>query len=697
MKLSDAITVLRGLNKNQKKALEIMNIKSVHDLLFHFPFRYDDYSACVTLAQLEPDIDVTVLARVEKISTRRGFRRRRLNITEATLSDETRTIKATWFNQPYLTKYLQVGETYRFAGKLLKTKYGLRFQNPIYESAVAGAKTLNPFMPVYPLSSGLTQFVLRKLIRQVVSVAEQLVDHLPEEIRSDLGLFTLPKALLAIHFPKTVAMYEAARRRLAFDELLKVQLAMGKLRCYRQKRQAPRLPFSEKEVRSFVRSLPFKLTNDQRRAAWEIIRDMKTGRPMNRLLDGDVGSGKTAVAAVAAVNVVTAGYQTALMAPTEILASQHYHTLCGQLGRFKSKIALWTNSYHRCFSSGRDNELRGKTERERLRKLIARGRIGLVIGTQALVESDLTFKSLALVVIDEQHRFGVRTRHLLCAKGAQAGLEPHLLSMTATPIPRSLALTVYGDLDLSILKEKPRGRAKIITQVFAPRVRQQAYEAARKELDAGRQVFVVCPLIDRSDMLGVTAVTEEFERLRGEVFPEYKMSMLHGRLSAKEKEGIMQAFKNGTCQILVSTTVVEVGVDVPNATVMCVEGAERFGLAQLHQLRGRVGRGEQQSYCYLLPTTYGPTTRERLKAMIATDDGFVLAEKDLRLRGPGDLLGEEQSGYFSALRLASTADVELIRSARETAQKLLAADQELQRWPRLLEFIGATTEMAHLE
>ncbi|MBU1916095.1 ATP-dependent DNA helicase RecG [Patescibacteria group bacterium] len=697
MDLTTPITALSGLNRQHKAALEFMGLKTFRDLLFHYPFRYDDYSTRITLSQVEPGTEVTLIAQVTNITSRKGFRRRRLNITEATLSDETGTIKATWFNQPYLTKYLQVGETYRFAGKLLQTKYGLRLQNPIYGRELAEMSTVNPFMPVYPSSSGLSQFVLRRLIKQVLPLAADLAEHLPVNILDDFDLLGLSDALHSIHFPAIEQEYLTARRRLAFDELLRLQLSIGQMRQYRLNRLASVVSFDEKKVRSFVRSLPFELTDDQRRAAWEIIRDMEKGVPMNRLLDGDVGSGKTAVAAVAAANVAAAGYQTALMAPTEILALQHYHTLCEQYGSRGPKIVLWTSAYRRSWSSGKDVEHKGQADIERLRRSIAQGRVGLVIGTHALVEREVTFKSLALVVIDEQHRFGVRTRRLLCQKGVAEGLEPHLLSMTATPIPRSLALTVYGDLDLSLLKEKPKGRQNIITKVVSARGKKQAYEAIRKELVAGRQVFVVCPLIDKSDMLGVTSVTEEFERLHIEVFPEYKMAMLHGRLTAKEKEATMQSFKDGICQILVSTSVIEVGVDVPNATVMCVEGADRFGLAQLHQFRGRVGRGVHQSYCYLFPVTYGSAVRERLRAMEATDDGFALAEKDLRLRGPGDLLGEEQSGYFSALRLASMADLGLVRDARTVAQRLLAEDPDLSQHSALREFVGTAVCAAHLE
>ncbi|MFH1046966.1 MAG: ATP-dependent DNA helicase RecG [Patescibacteria group bacterium] len=698
MSLQASVTTISGLNRNHRAALVSMGIETVRDLLFHYPFRYDNFSARATLAQIVPGNEVTVVAQVDKISSRAAFGRRRLNITEATLKDSTGTAKAIWFNQPYLAKYIRAGETYRFAGKFLSTKFGPRLSNPIYGSDSGNALTVNPFMPVYPLSAGITQYILRRIIRQCVPLAQDIADHLPESVLDDLGFLALSEALRSIHFPQTEAEYLAAQRRLAFDELLRIQLAMGQTRKYRENRRAPTIPFDEPQVKSFVQSLPFTLTGDQKRAAYAAILDMEKGVPMNRLLDGDVGSGKTAVAAVVAMNVACAGRQTAIMAPTEILAYQHYKTLCAQFGRRGPKVVLWTNAYRRSWSAGRDTEHRGKAELAKLEQLVASGRATVVVGTHALVEKGVRFKSLALAVIDEQHRFGVRTRRLLCEKGADGVmLEPHLLSMTATPIPRSLALTMYGDLDLSVLKEKPGGRKRIITKVVAPRSKQKAYEEIRRELDAGRQAFVVCPLIDQSDMLGVTSVTEEFTKLKSEVFPEYQMAMLHGRLPAKEKEAIMQSFKDGACQILVATSVIEVGVDVPNATVMCVEGADRFGLAQLHQFRGRVGRAEHQSYCFLFPAAYGTTVRERLGAMEATDDGFRLAEKDLQMRGPGDLLGDQQSGQFPELRLASVADLELVREAREVAAKLLEEDPELQRQPLLRAFVGDSVREAHLE
>ncbi|OIO51663.1 MAG: ATP-dependent DNA helicase RecG [Parcubacteria group bacterium CG1_02_58_44] len=700
MKLSDPISSLRGTNSKQRAVLEVMGLTTVRDLIFHFPFRYEDFSVRIPLSQVEAGMEVTVVAKVERLASRHAFRRR-LSLTEAFLSDGQGTITAVWFNQPYLSKYVRAGETYRFAGKAVQTKYGLRLQNPVYgreslgEAAMTGP--VSPFLPVYPSSAGLTQFVLRKLIRNCLSAVVDLRDHLPEGVIDGYGLMSLSDALRSVHFPEVIGDQTAARRRLAFDELLRIQLAMGRTRRYRESRRAQAVTFGREAVLGFVEGLPFKLTDDQRRAAWEVIRDMEKDMPMNRLLDGDVGSGKTAVAALAAMNAAAAGHQTAIMAPTEILALQHYRTLSAMYAAGGLKVALWTNSYHRSFADGEDRERRGKAESMALLSEIASGEVDVVVGTQALVEPSVSFASLMLVVVDEQHRFGVRIRQLLCDKGSADGLEPHLLTMTATPIPRSLALAVYGDLDLSVIREKPGGRQPIKTKVVSPRGRQAAYGAVRRELEAGRQAFVVCPLIDSSDMLGVTSVTEEHDRLVGEVFPDYEIGQLHGRLPAAEKEEMMRRFRSGEIKVLVATSVIEVGVDVPNATVMCVEGADRFGLAQLHQFRGRVGRGEHQSYCFLFPANYGTAVRERLSAMEATDDGFVLAEKDLALRGPGDLLGVEQSGQLSELKFASVADMDLVRDTRVAAQSILEDDPELDNHPVLREFIGESVREAHLE
>ncbi|HTK04789.1 MAG TPA: ATP-dependent DNA helicase RecG, partial [Candidatus Eisenbacteria bacterium] len=603
---------------------------------------------------------------------------------------------AIWFNQPYLANSLKEGEEYRFAGKAVKTKFGLRLANPLYEPLGGGRGLVRPLMPVYSLPAGVSQFVMRKLVAACKGAIEGVIDPLPQALRKTNDLVGKVEAVRGAHFPETLEQRDAARRRLAFDEVLALQLAIGRTKRLRRSKKAVPVPFDEEGTKAFVRSLPFTLTDDQRKAAWAALKDMAGDTPMHRLLDGDVGSGKTAVAAIAMVNAARAGLQSALMAPTEILARQHFETFKRFFAGQGLTIALWTNAYRRSATGGKEIDCATKKDAENLRNAIAAGEADAIIGTHALVEEKLRFSSLAFAAIDEQHRFGVRTRQLLCTKSGMPGSEPHLLSMTATPIPRSLALTAFGDLDLSILREKPKGRQDIATRVLGPRIKHEAYARIRDEVAAGRQAFVICPLIDPSDALGIESVTEAFKRLKKEEFPDATMGMLHGKLTSDEKESVMRDFAEGTTSILVSTSVVEVGVDVPNATVMCIEGAERFGLSQLHQFRGRVGRGEHRSSCFLLPSFSSPATDERLSAMTTHADGFTLAEKDLALRGPGDMLGVAQSGH-PALRMASLADLDLIAAARDAATSLLDADPELVRHKELRAYLAEEIEDAHLE
>jgi ATP-dependent DNA helicase RecG len=468
------------------------------------------------------------------------------------------------------------------------------------------------------------------------------------------------------------------------------------LRRLREARPAPVVPFDENATKSFTATLPFKLTDDQKVASMQVIKDLGSGRQMHRLLDGDVGSGKTLVAAIAMLNAARAGFQCALMAPTEILASQHYATLSRLLAGQSVGVALWTNSFKRS-SHGQSEVVAGnKREATLLSDTIAAGGVKIIVGTHALVEESMRFNALALAVVDEQHRFGVRIRQLLTGKSGLSGLEPHLLSMTATPIPRSLALAAFGDVDLSVLKQKPIGRQPILTRLIAKKDRAAAYAKVRAEIAAGRQAFVVCPLIDPSDVLGIASVTDEIEKLRSGELAGIPLGMMHGKLSSAEKEKAMADFLEKRTMVLVSTSVVEVGVDVPNATVMCIEGAERFGLAQLHQFRGRVGRSGHGSFCYLLPTSMSPGVKTRLGAVVKYDDGFSLAEKDLEMRGPGDVLGTVQSG-IPDFRMASFADAPLIADARAAADYILESDPDLKAHAGLRAELKIAAEQAHLE
>ncbi len=666
------LALVSGIGKAQLSALRDLGLRTVKDLVFHLPFRYDDFSACVPLSSVSDGQQVTVVAELKRISAKRSFQRRMM-MTEALIADDSGELGVIWFRQPFLAKSLQVGKTYRLAGKVSRTRYGLRLASPIVEPSDRVCSVLQPLMPVYPLTSGISQLVMRKLMRRMEKTMAKWLDPLPEEIIKRNELSKLSDALNGIHFPDSWPHSQKARKRLAFDELLRLQVTIAKLRALREKGNAPEVKFSQEVVKDFVAHLPFQLTEDQRRAAWTAIQEMEKGVPMNRLLDGDVGSGKTAVAAVAMVNVAASGYQSALMAPTEILAKQHFQTLTKLFAGRSESTSLWTNSYKFSSVGGREVEYSGKKSVEELRAMIGSGEVSVVIGTHALVEETLSFNALALAVVDEQHRFGVNTRKKLTGKGGLDGLTPHLLSMTATPIPRSLALTFFGDLDISLLLHKPSGRQPIKTQVFlADDGRKKAYEVVRREVESGRQAFVVCPLIEVSDKLGVASVTETFERLQNGELSGLRLGVLHGKLKPNEKDSVMRDFVEGKLDVLVSTSVVEVGVDVPNATVMCIEGAERFGLAQLHQFRGRVGRGGHASHCLLLPSASFDGTDGRLDNFASTDDGFALAELDLKLRGMGDLLGSRQSG-FPALKAAKLTDLELVTRAKTEAEILLTA------------------------
>jgi ATP-dependent DNA helicase RecG len=696
MGLEREVGTLGPLAKRHRAILRGMGIDTVGDLLFHFPNRYEDFTERASASDIVDGRQATLVATVAKVANRRSFRRR-MTVTEAVLDDGTGQVTALWFNQPYLVRTLVVGRTYRFAGKAAKTRFGLRIMNPLYEAeGTDGGGYVAPLMPVYPLVAGISQHAVRKIIHAAATDAALISDPLPEAVLGQYGLVGLSRAIRGAHWPKDVAERDAARRRLAFDELLKIQLSIGKMRRLRETRPAPVVACDEAATKAFVASLPFTLTDDQRKAAWAALKDMEKGRQMHRLLDGDVGSGKTIVAAVAMMNAALSGYQSALMAPTEILARQHYETLRGLFAGQRREVVLWTNAYKRSSLATKETVYKGKGEVAALGAAIAEGNAPFVVGTHALVEESLSFSRLALAVVDEQHRFGVRTRSLLCAKSGMPGFEPHLLSMTATPIPRSLALTLFGDLDLSVLREKPRGRKDIETTLVTPGKRKKAYSFVKSEVAAGRQAFVVCPLIDPSDLLGAASVTEEFERLRAEDLSGIPMGMLHGKLSSAEKEAVMRDFLDRKLMVLVSTSVIEVGVDVPNASVMAIEGAERFGLSQLHQFRGRVGRGDAQSYCFLLPGTMSLGVKTRLEAVVRHADGFTLAEKDLELRGPGDLLGVEQSG-FPALRMATFGDARLIADAKDAAAHILAVDPELLAHPDLKRYVAISAEKAHLE
>ncbi|MFA5248148.1 MAG: ATP-dependent DNA helicase RecG [Patescibacteria group bacterium] len=700
MDLNTPLSALGGVGEKIAKRLTILGLQTVSDLLFYFPFRYEDFTQTVKIENLKPGVPANVVGQIDLIQNRRAHRRR-MYITEAMINDGTESLKIIWFNQPFIAKTLKIGDTISLAG-VAEDQGALTIISPTYEKIYPPHPAGTPpkegnnyaihtsgFVPNYHLTQNITQKQLRFLIKQVIALAKNLPNPLPENIQKKLKLLSISEAVELIHFPQKKSEAEDARRRLAFDELFLLQLKSQLAKKERDEAATEPIKFYEKETRDFVASLPFKLTEDQRKASWTILQEMKEKKPMARLLNGDVGSGKTLVAIIALLNASLDKKQSALMAPTEILARQHFQTLTKLLKDWPIKICLLTNSYK--LISTRQEEIK-KTE---ILKIIKSGEINIVIGTHAIIQKDVEFKNLSLIIIDEQHRFGVEQRKMLMKKSNKENKTPHLLSMTATPIPRSLALAIFCDLDISLIKQMPIGRKPIMTKLVPEEKRPDAYNFIREQIKNGHQVFVVCPLIEESDSLGVKSVKEEFAKLDQAIFPEIKIVALHGKLKAKEKEEIMNGFLSGEYKILVSTSVIEVGVDVPNATIMMIEGADRFGLAQLHQFRGRVGRGSEQSYCFLFQSSNELEENRRLKIMEQYADGFSLAEMDLKFRGSGEVFGTAQSGW-PELKIATLWDYELTRQAQEEAKILIQTDPQLEKNPLLKEKIK-NFDKIHLE
>jgi ATP-dependent DNA helicase RecG len=668
--LQTPVENLLRVGKVTAKRLQNLGLRTAEDLLFYFPFRYEDWSKIVPIGKLTYGSAATCRGRIELIKNTRSFFKRK-NVTEALISDASGSIKVVWFNQPYITKILKIGDEIFLSGRVDFDRFGLHLTSPSYEKIQKGKETTHTarIVPVYSVTESLTNKQIRFLIKLVAPLARQVKDWLPAEIKKEFNLLDLGLALSQVHFPSSVPKLKAARRRLKFDELFLIQLQNLLLKADLQKSRAPVINFREAETKKFTSSLPFKLTDGQRQAAWEILKDLSAGKPMNRLLEGDVGSGKTIVAAIAILNVFLNGRRSVLMAPTEILARQHYNSLQKTFHGLGIKIG---------FATKNDKLMMHDAD--------------LVIGTHALIQDDVNFDKLGLAIVDEQHRFGVKQRQALKGDGE----SPHFLSMTATPIPRTLSLIFFGDLDLSIIKEMPAGRKKILTKVVAPENRSKAYDFIAKEIKNGRQAFVICPLIDPSDKLGVKSATEEYKKLSQEIFSEFKVGLLHGRMKSENKEKMMKEFLENKINILVSTSVVEVGVDVQNATIMMIEGAERFGLAQMHQFRGRVGRSHFQSYCFLFSESENEEAIKRLVVMTECNDGFSLAEKDLASRGPGEVWGTRQSG-MPDLHIATLTDYAIIKEAKIAAENFIKKDPELSLYPDLQNRLEIFEKEVHLE
>jgi len=663
--LNSPVTSLHGIGPKRAERLARLGVRTIRDMLTFLPRRYDDYSQLKPINRLAYGEEVTIIANVRETHQRKTRDGR--SIFKATLSDGTGSIEVTWFNQPYLANKIKRGKQLVISGEVDEYLGRLCFTSPQWELLREELLHTNRIVPVYPLTEGISQRWLRRLMKRSVTYwARRLPDYLPTSVQQAEGLLDLESAILQAHFPNSQELLERARRRLAFDELFVLQLALLKVRREWRSEPGQPIPVQDDVLHAFVGGLPYDLTEPQRRSLQQIVADLRSPQPMTRLLQGDVGSGKTVVATAAMALTASAGAQAALMAPTEILAEQHYQTM-GRLLRESLDgdvtVSLLTGSV-----TG--------PEREAVYAGLADGSIDVVVGTHALIQQQVEFKRLALAVVDEQHRFGVRQRGAL----RQKGYNPHLLVMTATPIPRSLQLTVWGHLDVSIIDQMPPGREPVLTRLLLPVERERAYAFVRSQVEEGRQAFIICPLVEESDKVEAKAAVQEYERLQDRIFPDLRLGLLHGRMSGEEKEATMALFARGKLDVLVATSVIEVGIDVPNATVMLIEGADRFGLAQLHQFRGRVGRGEHASYCLLVAGSSSTQAQERLEAVEATSDGFELARKDLEMRGPGEFLGTRQSGLTDAvlaMELAEIADLRLVEKAREAARRFFATDPEL--------------------
>ena len=661
--LTARVEALPKVRPADAKKLSKLGIETIHDLLLTLPFDWEAYGAPAGIAALEPGRQATVVGTVVDVGAKQTPRKR-MRLTEATIQDDSgAVIRVVWFNQPFLARQIHRGDRLAIAGMVKAPRYGgrLEMQNPHHErledTEEAAPTRVGGLMPKYHLVEGLSSRKMAAWVESALPLADQLEDVLPEEVRRRHNLLDVAEAVRRGHRPESDSDWREARRRMAFAELFELQAAFALMRTNVAAEAATLIPYRQEVIDAFKQGLRFELTRAQRRSAWEAFQDMQMTVPMNRLLNGDVGSGKTAVAAACVAMAHAAGLQSVVMAPTEILARQHLRSFRAYLEEsFPGlMVELLVSS-------------QGTAERRRVRASAASGHCALVVGTHALIEDDVQLANLGLAIVDEQHRFGTRQRELLRAKGHG---RPHFLAMTATPIPRTLALALYGEMSVSVIDELPPGRTPVETEVIDPGNRAAAYDIVRREVAAGRQAFVICPLIEESEVLAARSATAEKERLQRDVFPDLRLDLVHGRL--KEKEEVMARFVAGETQVLVATAVVEVGVDVPNATVMLIEGADRFGLAQLHQFRGRVGRGAGRSRCLLLTDDPADAALSRLELMTRISDGFRLAEEDMRIRGMGELMGARQHGMTDAA-MQALLEPELLSEVRQEAERVLAAD-----------------------